>query len=232
MAVATVAFNSEGRTGALTVPSLAKLTVTASSTGYLTAWGGLPFDMAAVLNAIGPFSAPINPADVVDLIMTTTTNGYIVKGLTFGRATLASDGTVSAGSTAFSSAATTFTSADTGYSISIPGAGPGGSTLVTTMTYVSAHAVTLGTAASVAVTTALCLIQCPTYTTQTGIGTAGTRVDANARPALVLATCPATVRLYGVVTGTPGVATTEFSDGANSDSFTAQFIINRGGANL
>ena len=231
MAVATVVASSLGRTGPLVIPSLMKLTVTPSSTGYLTAWGGLPFDLAAILNSIGPFSAPINPADVVDILPTFSTAGYIVKTLSFGRNALASDGTISLTTpTTFTSAATTFTAADTGYSISIPGAGPGGATLVAKMTYVSAHVVTLDTAASTAVTTALALIGCPTYTKGQVLGSV-TRVDATARPQLTLATCPVCVRYYGVVTGTPGVATTELSDGASSDPFTAYFIVNRGGTN-
>ena len=61
------------------------------------------------------------------------------------------DGVITNASTAFTSNSATFTSADTGKTINVIGAGQYGHTLVATITYVSAHAVTLSIAAQTTV---------------------------------------------------------------------------------
>lgn len=57
--------------------------------------------------------------------------------------------------------------------------------------------------------------------------------DINAiHPVQQLATCPATVRLYGIgAANAPGSALGEVANGANTDSFTALLYIARGGTN-
>lgn len=66
------------------------------------------------------------------------------------------DGAVSSSSTSFTSASNPFVLGDTGKTICIAGAGAAGAVLTTTITYVSAGAVTLGTAASTTVSGATC----------------------------------------------------------------------------
>jgi hypothetical protein len=229
MAVPTITVLPGGRIAVFGSLSAIKIKIVASTTAYLASAGGLPFDLAAVLNSAGPASAPINPDDVIGIIPAVTTNLDLAANLSLGRAT-AADGTVAAGSTAFSSAGATFTAADTGLSISIPGAGPGGATLVTTVTYSSGTALTLGTAASTSVTTAVCQVGCPTYTSGHVAGSV-TRVDANVRPELTLATCPAWVHLYATGAGSAAVFG-EFANGSNSDTITCLLLIARGGTNV
>lgn len=227
MAVSTVTLGFEGPNQIPAAPATISIKVAASSTGYLTASGGLPFDIAAALNLVSNPEDPINPALVLDLLPAITANGYLASGFSIGRYT-AADGTVSTATpTAFTSAGTTFTAADTGYSIQIPGAGPGGATLTSVMTYVSAHAVTLSTPASTSVTAAVCWVNCPTYVIGNVEGGV-TRIDSNVRPQYTLATCPAWVRLWNFSGSTKVGA--EFTDGNNSDSFTALLLLARGGS--
>ena len=227
MAAATLTLSNEGRIAVYGNLAGIKVTVTPSTTAYLSSAGGLPVDLASVLNAAAPFSAPIHPSDIFGILPSLDASVYLVGGISLGRLT-AADGTVAANSTAFTSAGSTFTAADTGLSISIPGAGPGGATLVTTVTYVSGTALTLGTAASTAVTTAVCQVGCPTYSSGNVAGSV-TRVDSNVRPQTTLLTCPAWIRLYGTAGSAIGLK--EFADGNDSAAFTAIILIARGGTN-
>ena len=87
-----------------------------------------------------------------------------------GQGATGTHGAVTNGSTAFTDTHAAFTSADTGKAIWINGAGPGGAGLVTTITYVSATAVTLAHAASTTVSGA-------TYTY--GVDWSATNCDPN-----------------------------------------------------
>lgn len=72
MAAATTSIATSGRTAVYADVSAVLVTITATATAYATATGGLPIDLAGVLNDLAgaaPFSQPyINPADVVCLI--------------------------------------------------------------------------------------------------------------------------------------------------------------------
>jgi hypothetical protein len=231
MAASTVTVSNEGRLGVVVNPSLLKLTVTSTGSPYYTAMGGFQFDLTAVLNSAGPFSAPINPLDVVGILPAMSTSKYLVLGFQMGRYTPSADGTVSTVTpTAFTSASSTFTASDTGNYISIPGAGPGGAVLVSKMTYVSATAVTLTTPASTSVTTAYCWIGCPAYQLGNVEGSV-TRYDSNVTPQQTLISCPCGVHLYDF-NGASNVSA-ELGDGATAanDTLTFHLIINRGGTN-
>jgi len=62
MAVSTVTLGFEGPNQIPAAPATISIKVAASSTGYLTASGGLPFDIAAALNLVSNPEDPINPA--------------------------------------------------------------------------------------------------------------------------------------------------------------------------
>src|SRR4051794_40054730 len=65
MAAAVVASNAPARpSGALINLAVIPVTITLVSTAYATATGGIPFDIAALLNSAGPFDSGVNPADV------------------------------------------------------------------------------------------------------------------------------------------------------------------------
>lgn len=77
---------------------------------------------------------------------------YDVKGFgAKGDTRFFADGVATAASTSFTSATATFTTGDTGKSITIKGAGASSASLSTTITFVNATTVTLGTAATTAV---------------------------------------------------------------------------------
>lgn len=72
MAASTISVGTEGRIAVFGDISGILVTVTATVTQYTTASGGLPVDLAPVLNDLSggaPFSQPyINPKDIVGLI--------------------------------------------------------------------------------------------------------------------------------------------------------------------
>jgi hypothetical protein len=139
-----------GRIAVLGELTAVLVTIGGNSASYATASGGLPIDLTSVLQQSSPFSAPINPADVVAVLpIGLSTNGFLPGGLVLGT---------------------------------------------------------------------------PTFTTLPG---------ATVRPPQVLATFPATVRLYGIgAASTAHAALGEVADGANTDSFTALLLIARGGTNV
>jgi len=74
--------------------------------------------------------------------------------------------------------------------------------------------------------TALLSVGTPTYTAVSGSGygsAAGLPAPMSVQPDNTLTTCPATIRLYN--------GTTEFADGACSETFTIGLLIARGGVN-
>ena len=244
MAAPTVTATTGGRIA--TFGSLAgiNLTIAASTTAYVTAQGGLPFDIATVLNQMGPFSAPINPADIVGIMPAVSKNLFLAANFSLGRQV--NDGVTTAGSTTLSSATAAFTAADVGRSVQISNAGPGGLSIVATIASQTGTACVIGapwylvgqgqyvamsSASQIQAATAENLIVgCPTYTVGDVAGSV-TRVDANVRPQLTLATCPAWLHLYA--TGASGnAALGEFQDGNNSDTVTFLLLIARGGTNI
>ena len=243
MAVPTVTATTEGRIA--TFGSLAgiNLTVAASTTAYLTAQGGLPFDIATVLNQMGPFSAPINPADVWGIMPAISKNLFLAAGFSLGRQV--NDGVTTAASTTVSSATAAFTAADVGRSIQVANAGPGNLSIVATIISQTGIACVIGapwllvgggnyvamTGSSQiqAATAENLIVGCPTYTVGDVQGSV-TRVDANVRPQLTLATCPASVHLYATGAGS-AAALGEFADGNNSDTVSFTLLIARGGTN-
>ena len=77
-----------GRIAVLGTVAVVKVTVNATSVPYVSANGGLPIDLTAVLQAASPFSAPIHPNDVVDIYpVGLSANGYLPVGLTLGTPT-------------------------------------------------------------------------------------------------------------------------------------------------
>ena len=69
MAAATVASNAPARpSGGLISVAAIPLTITASTTTYATATGGLPFDLAALLNTVGPLDSDINSGDIFFIV--------------------------------------------------------------------------------------------------------------------------------------------------------------------
>jgi hypothetical protein len=85
MPAATVTVNP-GRVAAFLGVSVIPVTITASSTPYATATGGLPFDLYQALKTSGPFSFPINPKDIIGFIGTART-GYVCQGFAVGTVT-------------------------------------------------------------------------------------------------------------------------------------------------
>jgi hypothetical protein len=70
-----------------TLGNLAAVLVTINGNGaaYSSAAGGLPIDLTTVLQQAQPFSAPINPADVVGFVpMGLSTNGFLPGGFIAG----------------------------------------------------------------------------------------------------------------------------------------------------
>jgi hypothetical protein len=81
MADATIAVTA-GRVSNLLDLTAFLITVTYSSTSYATASNGLPFDIAAVLNAAGP--QPVNYKDVIGLLpIGPTAEAFIIEAGTF-----------------------------------------------------------------------------------------------------------------------------------------------------
>jgi hypothetical protein len=244
MAVSAVTINNEGRIAVFGNLAGISVTVAASSTAYLTANGGLPIDLATVLNTGGPFSAPINPGDVFGLMpLGLSKNNFLPGNLTLGRSV--ADGVTTVGSTTLSSATAAFVASDVGYSVLINGAGPGGAAIVATIISQTGTACVIGapwfivaggvyTAMSAASqiqagTAETIVVRCPTYTVGDVQGSV-TRVDANVRPQLTLATCPAAFHFWA--TGASSAAALgEFADGNNSDTVTFLLLIARGGTN-
>ncbi len=99
MAAAATQVNSVGRgPGVLQSVSIVSITVTASSTTYTTATGGLPFDLTTALqtatggaipSGLAPnYTQTINPNDIVSVILgTVSTNGYLPLNFTLGTPT-------------------------------------------------------------------------------------------------------------------------------------------------
>ena len=139
-----------GRIAAFGNLSAVLVTINGGGASYATGAGGLPIDLTPVLQQGSPFSAPINPADVVGILpVGLSANGFLPGGLVLGT---------------------------------------------------------------------------PTFTTLPG---------ATVRPPQVLATFPASVRLYGIgAAASNHAALGEVADGANSDSFTVLLLIARGGTNV
>lgn len=87
MAAATTGIGTEGRIAVFGDLAGIIVTITASSTTYATATGGLPFDLTGVLNDLAggaPFSQPyINPADVIGCfaLQATATGKYWATAL-------------------------------------------------------------------------------------------------------------------------------------------------------
>ena len=85
---ATQTVASFGRIAVLGNVAAVIVTISGNSASYATASGGLPIDLTAVLSQISPFSAPINPADVVAFVpIGLSTNGFLPGGLVLGTAT-------------------------------------------------------------------------------------------------------------------------------------------------
>jgi hypothetical protein len=64
------------------------VTIGGNGASYATASGGLPIDLTTVLAQASPFSAPINPADVVGLVpIGLSTNGFLPGGFVAGTPT-------------------------------------------------------------------------------------------------------------------------------------------------
>ena len=130
--------------GSSTIPPTcpAQLPVVSGGTGNSTGPGATPFT-ASGNGATTATSSIIRSGQTINV-----KSDYGAKGdtLSYG------DGTVGAGSTAFSSATATFTAADVGKTIIIDYAGAAGAPLVTTIAaFVDAHHVTLGATATTAV---------------------------------------------------------------------------------
>jgi hypothetical protein len=238
MAVPAVTLTILGRNATYGDLAGIPLKIVASTTPYLTAQGGLPFDLATVLNQANGSACPINPGDVEDILPALSTNLFLAMRLTLGRSV--ADGVTTLNSTTLSSATAAFTAADVGRAVQVDGAGAGGAPLggqvspagnTTAVTIVSqtGTACVLSSPALTAGTALTILIGVPTYTVGSVIG-AVTRVDATVRPQLTLATCPAFVHLYATGAGSAG-ALGEFADGNNSDTINCILLVARGGTN-
>ena len=77
-----------GRIAVLGNVAAVLVTINGSGANYASASGGLPIDLVGVLSQASPFSAPINPADVVGLIpLGLSTNGFLPGGFVAGQPT-------------------------------------------------------------------------------------------------------------------------------------------------
>ena len=87
MAAAVVASNAPTRPGGgLITAVLIPLTIVLSTTAYATATGGFAFDIATLLNNVGPFDSGVNPTDVYFAIGFTA-DGYCAEQFTVGTPT-------------------------------------------------------------------------------------------------------------------------------------------------
>jgi hypothetical protein len=87
MAAASVASNAPARpSGGLATAVLIPLTITLSTTAYATASAGFAFDIAALLNSVGPFDSGINPSDVF-FCVGYTADAYSAQQFTVGTPT-------------------------------------------------------------------------------------------------------------------------------------------------
>lgn len=87
---ATVTKASFGRIADLGTVSVVRAVIGGNGASYATASGGLPIDLAALLNIVAsPLpGTTINPGDVVDAFTCArSTNGYTATGLVMGTAT-------------------------------------------------------------------------------------------------------------------------------------------------
>lgn len=90
MAAATDQVTNYGRIAVYADLAGIRVVITATATVYSSAAGGLPIDLAPVLNNSGIFQVPyLRPEDVVDITVAKqpTANGFLIGGLTFGTAT-------------------------------------------------------------------------------------------------------------------------------------------------
>lgn len=85
MAAAIDTLGSGGRTGPRIDATLLIVNIVATATVYATASGGLPIDLATVLNQGAPFDNPyIDPYDVITaMVIGTSTSGYLVCDFAF-----------------------------------------------------------------------------------------------------------------------------------------------------
>jgi hypothetical protein len=85
---ATQTVASFGRIAVFGNLSAVLVTINGNGASYATASGGLPIDLTAVLNQASPFSAPINPTDVVAFVpIGLSANGYLPGGFVAGSPT-------------------------------------------------------------------------------------------------------------------------------------------------
>lgn len=85
---ATQTVASFGRIAVLGNVAAVLVTINGNSASYASASGGLPIDLTSVLQQASPFSAPINPADVVGAqAIGLSTNGFLPGTLTLGTPT-------------------------------------------------------------------------------------------------------------------------------------------------
>jgi hypothetical protein len=85
---ATESVATFGRIAVLGNVSAVLVTINGGGAAYATASGGLPFDLTSVLQQASPFSAPINPADVVAFIpLGLSTGGYVPGAFVAGTPT-------------------------------------------------------------------------------------------------------------------------------------------------
>lgn len=87
MAAVAVTTSNTGRSGVFITPSVIPITLTASSTTYTSASGGLPFDLFAVLQQAAPLElGSLNYKDIVDFVGTSTT-GHMANTFAVGTVT-------------------------------------------------------------------------------------------------------------------------------------------------
>jgi hypothetical protein len=90
MAAATDQNTSYGRIAVYADLAGIRVVISAVATVYSSAAGGLPIDLAPVLNQSGIFQVPyLRPEDVVDIVVPKqpTAGGFLIGGLTFGTPT-------------------------------------------------------------------------------------------------------------------------------------------------
>ena len=139
---------TEGTTGHTTAASTA---FTDANANFTSADVG----KTMAITGAGPSGAPLDTSiagftSATAVTLATAASTTVSGTATYSYGSPGTTGTTTATSTAFSDPHGSFASADVGKSILIPGAGPSGTTLITTIAgYTSATAITLGTAASV-----------------------------------------------------------------------------------
>lgn len=86
---ATVQMNNLGRNAVVATLSAISVTVNGNGASYATASGGLPIDLATVLNTANPNDSEniIQPADIVGIMPAISTNKFLACNLVIGTPT-------------------------------------------------------------------------------------------------------------------------------------------------